>query len=82
VNSFTKKFDSTFRLSKDNGSRIIRDGTFRFGVYSNEIEIFPDFFEELVKVPLELGTDRNVVGNLTDDLQLFHGDCVDFVQNV
>jgi len=48
----------------DDGLLVVGDLSLRLGIYSNQIEVFPDLQQELVEVPLVLGGDWHVVGHL------------------
>lgn len=51
-------------------------------VHSDEVEVFPHFLQEVVKVPLVVGGDWHGVGYPVDDVQLLHGNLVYLVQDV
>ena len=52
-------------LARDNyRCLVVGNLAFGLGVDSNEVEVFPDFLHQLIEIPLVLGTDGHVMGEL------------------
>lgn len=53
-----------------------------WSVHSNEVEVGPHFFQEVIKVPFVMCRDWDGMWNTVDDVQLLDGDLINLVQNV
>lgn len=63
-------------------SLVIRVFSFRLCVNSNQIEIFPHSFDQLIKVPSKISSNRDIMINLIENIELLKSNCVDFVKSI
>lgn len=54
--------------------------SFRLGINSNQIEVFPHSINQFIQVPPQVTSNWNIMLNLVQDVQLIEGYSVDFVQ--
>ena len=66
----------------NNGCIIIGNLSFWFGINTNQVQILPNFFHQFIKVPFILGGYRNIMRALVNDIQLFNGDWIYFIQDI
>jgi len=66
----------------DDGCLVVGNLTLRLGVNTDQIQIVPNFAHQFVEVPLVLCTDRNVMGDFVENVELFNGDRVNLVEHI
>jgi len=70
-------------FARDNDWRlVVRDLTLRLRVNSNKIQVVPNLFHELVKVPLILSADGDIMGESVKQVKLFNCNRVNLIENV
>lgn len=50
--------------------------------HSHKFQVVPDFLQQVIKVPPVMSRDWDAVGHLIDNVELFNGDLVNFVQHI
>lgn len=61
---------------------VVRIFSFGFCIYSNEIEILPHSFDKLIQVPTQIASNRHIMLNLIQNVQLVKGNSIDFVEGI
>ena len=46
------------------------------------MQVVPHLLQKVIKIPAGVGRDGHAVGHLVDDVQLFNGDLVNFVEHI
>lgn len=75
-------FDGGPKALDDDWRLVVRVPSLGFGVDSDEIQVFPHPFDEFVQVPAQVASNRNVMVDLIEDVQLIEGDRVDLVERI
>mmetsp|Transcript_18055 Transcript_18055/g.33350 ORF Transcript_18055/g.33350 Transcript_18055/m.33350 type:complete len:223 (+) Transcript_18055:223-891(+) len=82
MDSITKVANSRGFVMKNYGCVVIWDLALRFCVNTNHFGIVPNVLQELVKVPLIFGTDRNVMRDLVKEVEFLNRDSINLVEHI
>lgn len=82
VDRVAKVFHRARLSSEHDRGRVVRKLTLGFGVDSDEVEVFPHLFKQVVKVPAVVSRDGHSVRNPVDNVELLNRNLIDFVEHV
>lgn len=75
-------FDGGPKALDDDWRLVVRVLSLGLGVDSDKVKVFPHPFDELVQVPAQIASNRNVMVDLIENVQLIEGDRIDLIERI